>query len=117
MSEKYELIKGLELEVGQPQYFGAYATVVSAVQLEALLQRGVRVYGNDNTLYGETKDSKDTHSGLLIGYAPIPKLEPVSVEEIIENLEKASTAYKHGIAFSVGIVKLIERLKSAGVVK
>jgi hypothetical protein len=117
---KHKIIKELGLQVtltfsGEP--------VVDADSLEALLQKGVSMFGSECnnlpvalSLLGKPRD---THSGLLIGYAPIPKLEPVNLKEVIEKLEDVVTCLmdKTEGAFKRDTITLIERLKSAGVAK
>lgn len=59
-------------------------SVVMASDLEALLEKGVRVYGpvRDFMAVGQTKTVHDTHTGLLIDYKPISKPKPVTKAEL-----------------------------------
>ena len=91
MSE-YKLIKELGLIV-QELKNGAY--IVNADDLEALLQKAIRVYGKKPTdgycsgvvSLRDFPDPEDTHSGLLLNYKPTEKPKPVSREELRKLVE------------------------------
>lgn len=85
---------------------------VWASNLEALLSSGVEVFGQRTKgilAVSNEQTPSDTHSGLLIGYKPIEKEQPVSVDEIVSMLELAD---KHT---EIGFREMINRLKLAGV--
>ena len=89
--------------------------LLMASDVEALLLRGVRVYGDDR-LYGCTTDHRAkslTHQGLLIDYKPIPKPKPVTKEEIKALLGWYGDG--HGPLELKDAVDLLKRALDAGV--
>jgi hypothetical protein len=69
---------------------------VLASEIESLLAGGIEVFGEKNSAskYNEhsphlsiERGTEDTHVGILVGYKPIEKEQPVSVTK--ENLAKA----------------------------
>jgi hypothetical protein len=132
MSEKYEMIKGLGLEIKVAIDLDDkfhQESFVRARDLEALLAKGVRVKGNKMSTMDKGPNNwafdshyecdQTTHTGIVIGLAEIPKLEPVSQKEIIEKLEDVVALLMTKVEgeFKKDTLSLIERLKSAGVVK
>lgn len=88
---KFKNIEALGLSISEYNGGLKYGTCfVYAADLEALLEKGVRVYGVANSLLNsaayssltEHRGGRDTHTGILIDYKPIPKPKPVSKEEI-----------------------------------
>ncbi len=84
---------------------------VPACDLESLLSKGFKVSKNKegHLVIGPTMDD-DTHSGLLIGYAPIPKLEPVSKEELRSFIENAANTFR-----ASEYVDFLKRIEKAGI--
>jgi hypothetical protein len=112
MSEKYELIKGLGIQVFndyvmRPNGNHYDQSNVRASDLEALLATGYATKGIGNQ-----------ERGCWLIPLPIPKLEPVNLKEVIEKLEDviALNKTKDG-EFWKDTESLIERLKTAGVAK
>ena len=104
---EYKLEHGLVLSDHKQTIVRDY---ISADDLEALLAKGVEVYGDEVKDIFEHKyrnDNTTTHSGLLIGYKPIESQEPVSRNEIKEYFDKH-------IDIS-GAAKILKRILENGV--
>ena len=93
--------------------------LLMASDVEALLLRGVRVYGQEkwDCAYGLTgrKNRNDTHEGILLNYKPISKPKPVTKEELICLINSLLCETSH---FKVGtqtLEDLKKRIKDAGV--
>lgn len=111
----YKLIEecGLEVYRANLEIKGQMQDVVLTTDLEAFLQKAVRVYNppEQDATWITAKGDWCSREALLINIQPIPKLEPVSVGEIITALVYVGRADgNHREA-----LELIERLKSAGV--
>jgi hypothetical protein len=121
MSEKYELIKGLGLMLYEGRALNVIKQpihnyneeIILADDLEALLAKGVRVYGyqcpKEGSIFNVTKAEYDTHQALAINIREIPKLEPASVEEILKLLRTTD------VAGTCRVNSLIERIEKAGI--
>lgn len=72
---------------------GHVCNVIMPAELEALLEKGVEVYGGDENDLATcpTRGEKDKMTGLLIGYKPIENQEPVSKSEVLKMLKSCDT--------------------------
>lgn len=122
MSE-YKLIKSCGLEIigaGMSNY-----AAVKACDLEAFLEKGVVVYGSPDKRYWDDHPVNElhqapvsldfydqfpkTHSALIINITLIAKpLEPVSKNEIINNLKWFKENANPGKSYLDGLIKRIE---------
>jgi hypothetical protein len=97
---------------------GGFRTeVVSAEDLETILEKATVVYGVKNSLLNSaayasiTKEQSgsDTHQGLLLGYSEIEKPKPVGKKEILQVLKDLGEV--DGIYFK----ELIKRIETNGI--
>jgi len=99
--DKYAKIR--ELGLGVFRYGPEDEMCISVEALLAVLDKGVEVFGEQNSADGNDravsyldsrKREKCTHSGLLLNYKPIAKPEPVSARDIIEYLDAIEFHFK-----------------------
>lgn len=113
---KYKNIEALGLVILTGELFGAgnpNENYVKAADLEALLEKGVRMYGykmEAHRNFSATKTPDDEVQGLLIDIKPIPKPKPVTKAEIDNYLFYAS----RGCATD-NILDFLKRIRDAGV--
>lgn len=98
---------------------GVFEEYCKLSDLEAILAKGVVVYGqNDSMPYNMSHvydNRSDTHSGLLLSYQPIESSEPVKVEEIDDLLGWYGNG--HGPLELKQTVDLLKRIKRNGMGK
>lgn len=85
---------------------------IKASDLEAILAKGVEVYGDDDIKLGfaTSRNYEFSHSGLLIGYKPIESQEPVNIKELLE----AIYGVRKGQGYDY-LEKIAKRIKKNGV--
>lgn len=116
----YKLIQecGLEWANYSCMASGKVVRCVSADQLEAFLSKAVRVYGKSDIVdifaTSNNKNPFDTHSGLLIGYKEIPKLEPVTKEEVVEMIGELLARGITNVEVK-DVEQFINRIEKAGI--
>ena len=113
---KFEKIEALGLKVLTGELFGAgnpNENYIKASDLEALLEKGVRVYGHEEyRCIDKLQAGSDTHTGFLIDYKPIPKPKPVTKEELRRAIE---SDVKYSTHAQMEMVKILKRILDAGV--
>ena len=125
---KYPNISKFMPELRRTTIHGDARDFILMSDLEAVLAKGVVVYGQENSFKAHSKQNHtnlldvkvpcDTHSGLLIGYQPIESSEPVTVDRIINVLKEISSGDKESYSYTVkDSLELIERIKRNGVGK
>lgn len=122
---KFELCKKYGLgvfDMGSYLQNGTFmgCKAIKASEVEALLSSGVEVFGKEEALslvdtdksITRKKFESDTHQGLLIGYKPIEKEQPVTIKEVTEKLEDVLVLINVDGAFKKDTENLITRLKA-----